>query len=31
MHAEQLFVVMFSIATAVAIGARWLKSPYTVA
>jgi CPA1 family monovalent cation:H+ antiporter len=31
MHAEQLFVVLFSIATAVAIGARWLKIPYTVA
>ncbi|MEW5854782.1 MAG: Na+/H+ antiporter [Myxococcota bacterium] len=31
MHAEFLFVILFSVATAVAIGARWLKLPYTVA
>lgn len=31
MHVEFLFVILFSVATAVALSARWLKIPYTVA
>ena len=31
MHFEILFVTLFSVATAVALAARWLKVPYTVA
>lgn len=31
MHFELAFVLLFVLATAVAIGARWLKVPYTVA
>lgn len=31
MHFELAFVLLFVIATAVAIGARWLRVPYTVA
>ncbi|MEO8909711.1 MAG: cation:proton antiporter, partial [Gemmatimonadaceae bacterium] len=31
MHIETTLVILFSIATAAAIAARWLKIPYTVA
>ena len=31
MHVETAFVTLFSIATAVALIARWSKIPYTVA
>ena len=31
MHVESSFIILFAVATAVAIGARWLKIPYTVA
>lgn len=31
MHFEQVFVLLFAVATAVAIAARYLKLPYTVA
>ena len=31
MSFEVLFVTLFSVATAVALAARWLKVPYTVA
>jgi CPA1 family monovalent cation:H+ antiporter len=30
-HSELQFVLLFSVATAVAIGTRWLRVPYTVA
>jgi len=31
MHFEAVFVTLFAVATAVALAARWLKVPYTVA
>lgn len=31
MHFEAIFVTLFAVATAVALAARWLKIPYTVA
>ena len=31
MHFEAVFISLFAVATAVALAARWLKIPYTVA
>ena len=31
MHFESAFVLLFAVATAVALAARWIKIPYTVA